>query len=164
MYASRSRRMTLSERNSRLRTRSGLVLAVVLVEQLLELAEQLGRSAREAFAPVADAGVGDGEQAHEDVRAADAVPAGVAGQPQGFPEHLHGGVAQPVQVAAGRRGGKGRPRVRRGLPWKRVLGVLTKGTASDYGRAALATQAANRTIPFAPHCLVRGPCYFALST
>ena len=58
-----------------------LLLAFFLVEQLTELVQQLGQVGTEALAPVVYSGIGRGEQAHEDVRAADAVPAGGAGHP-----------------------------------------------------------------------------------
>ena len=81
----------------------GFVLALFLVEQFLELAEQLGQVGLEAFAPVADAGVGHGQQAHEDVRAADAVPARFAGQPQRLVQGLDGRVGQQFQAETAAR-------------------------------------------------------------
>ena len=70
--------------------KDGFFLAVLLVEQFLELIEQFGKVGLQTFAPVADAGVRDGEQSHEDVRTANAVPARIAGQTQRFAQGVNG--------------------------------------------------------------------------
>jgi hypothetical protein len=74
----------------------------LLLEQFAELLQETGRSAR-AVAPVADGGVGDGEQAHEDVRAAEALPARLAGQAQRLAQRRRSVVGEQVcaQPAAG---------------------------------------------------------------
>src|SRR5207247_3737882 len=51
----------------------GITVAVFLMEQLLKLSQELGKIGAEALAPVMHTWIGDGQQAHEDVRAAEAV-------------------------------------------------------------------------------------------
>src|SRR5262249_51250647 len=74
-----------------------LRLAGVLVEQLLELAEQLRQIGPQAFAPIADAGVGRSQQAHEHMRTTETVPARLSRQTQRLAKHLEGALAQQIQ-------------------------------------------------------------------
>jgi hypothetical protein len=75
-----------------------LGLPLLLVKQLLELAQELGQVGPEAVAPAADAGVRGGQEAHEDVRAAHALPPGLAGHPQGLLQRLDRRVLQQFQA------------------------------------------------------------------
>ena len=76
----------------------GITVAVFLMEQLLKLSQELGKIGAEALAPVMHTWIGDGQQAHEDVRAAEAVPAGFAGQAQSFLQGLVRAVGQVGQT------------------------------------------------------------------
>ena len=60
------------------------IFAVLLMEELLEVSENLRQVRLQSFAPVANRRIGSGEQSHEDVWTANAVPARLAGQPDGF--------------------------------------------------------------------------------
>src|SRR5262249_55135200 len=81
-------------------SQDGLFLALVLVEQFLELAEQPGEVRAEAVAPEADAGVRPGEQSHEHVRATEAVPARLTRQPQRLLQGIDRRLRQQLQAEA----------------------------------------------------------------
>ncbi len=75
----------------------GFAVAFFLVKQFLELAEKLGKVGAKPIAPRADARVGNGKQSHENVRAAEAVPASFAGKTERFVENLGGRLAQALR-------------------------------------------------------------------
>ena len=62
----------------------GFAVPFFLVKEFLKLVQKAIEIGAEKFAPGADARVGDSEEAHENMRAPDAVPAGVARQFEGL--------------------------------------------------------------------------------
>jgi hypothetical protein len=80
------------------------VLALLLMKQFAELVQQPRQVGPEPVAPVLHAGIGDGQETHEQVRAADAVPAGVAGEAGRFLKRLQRLLAEQIdaELAAGK--------------------------------------------------------------
>src|SRR5262249_60573163 len=73
-------------------------VALVLLEKLLKLGQQLGQVGPNALAPVTDAGIRRGQEAHEDVRAANTIPARLARQADGLAQGAGGPVVQPLRT------------------------------------------------------------------
>ena len=75
-----------------------VVFALLLMEQFLELGEELGEVGAEPVAPVHNARIRDGQKAHEDVRAADAIPARLARQADRLAQSPRGAVGKVVKA------------------------------------------------------------------
>src|SRR5262249_21736104 len=101
-------------------------------------AEQTRQVGLQAFAPVADAGVRHGQEAHEDVRAAHRVPAGLARQTQGLLQGVDGRLREKVGPEAAAR----LEDVIDGVVWGRHDTVLQEvgDPTPNYGRPAVSTQ------------------------
>ena len=73
-------------------------VALFLMKQFLKLAQDFTEIGAETLAPGADARIGIREQAHEDVRTANALPAGFLCEPDRFAENGGGGFGDEVGV------------------------------------------------------------------
>lgn len=81
----------------------GVGFAFLLKKEFAELIEQSRQVGAEAFAPILDARIGRGQQPHEEMRTAHAVPLGVARVPHRFIEGLDGTILQRVDAQAAAR-------------------------------------------------------------
>jgi hypothetical protein len=73
------------------RYQESIGLSFFLVEQFLELSKELGQVGPQSLPPVTDTDVGHGQETHEHMGTANAVPVGLAGQPQGVGDGIRRG-------------------------------------------------------------------------
>ena len=76
----------------------GIALPLLLAKELLKLTQDIGDVGPQALAPVAHARIRDGQESHENVRAADAVPVRLAGLAQRFADRHQSGLGEQFQA------------------------------------------------------------------